>query len=196
MTIGAHPSFPDRIGFGRREMKIADDELQRHIANQIDILAEACEKAGTKLRYVKPHGALYNLAARDRKTAALIAGAIASVDESLFLLGLANNLMLDTARDAGLSAAAEAFADRAYESDGTLVPRGRAGALLENPDEIAARAVRLVLEGSITALDGSELQMTADSLCTHGDGPNALAILQRLRDEMERAKIEVAPFAR
>ena len=177
-------------------MKIADNELQRHIVNQIEILAEACEKAGTKLRYVKPHGALYNLAARDRKTAALIAGAIASVDESLFLLGLAKNLMLDTARDAGLSAAAEAFADRAYESDGTLVPRGRAGALLENPDEIAARAVRLVLEGSITALDGSELQMTADSLCTHGDGPNALAILQRLRDEMERAKIEVAPFAR
>ncbi len=194
VTIGAHPSFPDRLGFGRREMKIADDELKRHIVMQIEILAEACETAGTKLRYVKPHGALYNLATRERRTASLIAESIASIDKSLILLGLANNLMLDAARDAGLTAAAEAFADRGYEADGTLVPRGQPGALLENADDIAARTVTLVLERKLIARDGCEIELDADSLCTHGDGPNAHAILQRLREAMKGAGIKVAPF--
>ncbi|MBA3646657.1 MAG: LamB/YcsF family protein [Gemmatimonadaceae bacterium] len=194
VTIGAHPSFPDRLGFGRREMKIADDELKRHIVMQIEILAEACETAGTKLRYVKPHGALYNLATRDLNTATLIAESIAGVDKSLVLLGLANNLMLEAARDAGISGAAEAFADRGYEADGTLVSRGQPGSLLENADDVAARAVKLVLERKLIARDGCELEIDADSLCTHGDGPNAYAILQRLREEMERAGINVAPF--
>lgn len=195
VAIGAHPSFPDKPGFGRREMRLGDEQLKRHIVNQIDILANACAAAGARLRYVKPHGALYNLAARERHTAEIIASAVASVDIGLVLLGLAGNQMLDAARDAWLSTAAEAFADRGYASDGTLIPRGEDGALLENPEQISARAVRLVRENKIRSRDGAELSVTAESLCTHGDGPNALAILTRLREDLEAAGIRIAPFA-
>lgn len=194
VAIGAHPSYPDRLGFGRREMKIADEELRRHIIEQMDILADACSAAGTKLRYVKPHGALYNAATRDRHIAGLIAGSIAAFDPSLILLGLANNQMLDAARDAGLTVAAEAFADRAYEKDGTLVPRSEPDAMLEDSALIAARAVRLVQTEKLASRDGAQLTLRADSLCTHGDGPNALAILERLRAELEAAEIVIAPF--
>lgn len=194
VSIGAHPSYPDRLGFGRREMKIADEELRRHIVGQMDILADACSAAGTKLRYVKPHGALYNAATRDRHLASVIAGSIASFDSTLVLLGLADNLMLDAAREAGLAVAAEAFADRAYEKDGTLVPRGDPGALLEDPAVIAARAVNLIRTGKLVSRDGGEIAIRADSLCTHGDGPNARAILERLRIDMEAAGFVVAPF--
>lgn len=196
VSIGAHPSFPDRLGFGRREMRIADEELRRHLVKQIEILAEACAAAGTTLRYVKPHGALYNLAARDRKTAGIIADSIAAVDPKLILLGLAGNLMLDAARDAGIGVAAEAFADRGYADDGTLIPRGEPGALLDDPEEIAARAIRLVKEKRLRSRDGNEMTINADSLCTHGDGPNAYAILKRLRADLEAAGVTIAPFAR
>lgn len=194
VTIGAHPSYPDRLGFGRREMKIADVELKRHIVDQIGILADACSAAGTKLRYVKPHGALYNAATRDRHVADVIAESIASFDRGLVLLGLAGNSMLDAAVDAGLAVAAEAFADRGYETDGTLVPRGQSGALLEDPAAIAERAVTLVRTQKLISRGGAELHLRADSLCTHGDGPNARAILETLRAKMEAAGIAVAPF--
>ena len=195
VSIGAHPSFPDKLGFGRREMRIADDELQRHIVKQIEILAEECGRAGATLRYVKPHGALYNLASRERRAADVIASSVAAVDRELVLLGLAGNEMLAAARDAGLLTAAEAFADRGYADDGTLVPRGQNGALLEDPETIAARALRLIRDGKLTSRDGKELSIRADSLCTHGDGPNAFAILQRLRSDLEGAGIGIAPFA-
>lgn len=196
VAIGAHPSFPDRPGFGRREMRIADDDLRNHIVKQIDILAEACAAAGAKLRYVKPHGALYNLAARERNTADVIADSIRSVDPRLTLLGLAGNQMLDSARAAGIGAAAEAFADRGYADDGTLIPRGEDGAMLENPGEIAARAIRLVTEQKLRSRDGRDIAIAADSICTHGDGPNAYAILRRLRADLVAAGVTIAPFAR
>lgn len=195
VTIGAHPSYPDRLGFGRREMKIDDDELKRHIVKQIEILAEACAAAGTRLRYVKPHGALYNAATRERRVADVIAESIASFDRELILLGLANNQMLDAARAAGLTAAAEAFADREYERDGTLVPRGQPGALLEDPAFISERAIRLVKERRVSSRDGGDITLDAESLCTHGDGPNALPILERLRVDLQAAEIVIAPFA-
>ncbi len=194
VSIGAHPSFPDKLGFGRREMKFGADELRHHLVAQIEILAEACAAAGTTLNYVKPHGALYNLAARDRVTADLIADSIRAVNPSLVLLGLAGNQMLDAARAAGIGAAAEAFADRAYSDDGTLVPRGEKGALLDSPGEIAARAITLVKENRIVTRSGTELKVQADSICTHGDGPNAFEILKRLREDLEGAGIGIAPF--
>lgn len=196
ISIGAHPSFPDKPGFGRREMRIADKELRHHIIRQVEILADACGAAGARLRYVKPHGALYNLAARDRRTAQVIASATAAVDANLVLLGLAGNLMLEIASDAGLATAAEAFADRGYSSDGTLVPRGESGALLDDPEDIARRALRMINDRTLATSDGTELSIRADSLCTHGDGPNALAILQRLRAELESAGVTIAPFAK
>lgn len=194
VAIGAHPSYPDRLGFGRREMRIADAELTRHIIEQMDIIADACSAAGTKLRYVKPHGALYNAATRDRNTAVVIAESIASFDRTLVLLGLANNGMLDAARAAGLTVAAEAFADRGYENDGTLVPRSEPNALLDDPALIAARALNLVKKGKLVSRAGIEIELRADSLCTHGDGLNARAILERLRGELEGAGIVIAPF--
>ncbi len=194
VSIGAHPSFPDKLGFGRREIKIGAEELRLHIIKQIEILAEACAAAGTKLNYVKPHGALYNLAARDRATSDLIADSIRAVNPSLVLLGLAGNQMLDSARAAGIGAAAEAFADRGYSDDGTLVPRGEDGALLDSPEEIASRAIRLVKERSLVARSGKELTIDADSLCTHGDGPNAFEILKQLRADLEGAGIAITPF--
>ena len=194
VSIGAHPSFPDKLGFGRREIKFGADELRLHLIKQIEILAEACATAGTKLNYVKPHGALYNLATRDRETADLIARSIQSVDPSLVLLGLAGNHMLDAAHAAGIGAAAEAFADRGYKDDGTLIPRGEEGALLDSPQEIAARAITLIEEHYLIARGGKRLTIEADSLCTHGDGPNAFEILKRLRADIESAGITIAPF--
>ena len=194
VTIGAHPSYPDRLGFGRREMKIEDGQLKGHIVTQIGILADACEAAGTRLRYVKPHGALYNAATRDRRIAEVIADSISSFDKSLVLLGLANNQMLTAARERGLTTASEAFADRGYEVDGTLVPRGKPEALLEDPAFIAQRAIRLIREGKLTTRDGTEISLDADSLCTHGDGPNARAILERLRSDLEASGIVIVPF--
>lgn len=176
-------------------MRIADRELERHLRKQIEILAEACAEAGTKLRYVKPHGALYNLAAGDRATAEVVARAVRTVDAELILLGLAGSGMLDAARDAGLATASEAFADRGYADDGTLIPRGQPGALLEDPDEIATRALRLITTGRLRSRDEKEIAITAESLCTHGDGPNALAILQRLRAELQRSGVTVSTFA-
>jgi UPF0271 protein len=196
VSIGAHPSFPDKPGFGRREMHIAEKELEFHIVRQVEILADACAKAGARLRYVKPHGALYNLAARDRRTADVIAKAVKSVDASLMLLGLAGNEMLAAAREAGLATASEAFADRGYADDATLIPRGEPGALLEDPDEITTRALRLVTDGKLRSRDGKEIEVSADSLCTHGDGPNAAAILARLRADFESAGITIEPFAK
>jgi len=196
VVIGAHPSYPDREGFGRRDMEIAPDELERTLVEQIERLAEACSVADTRLRYVKPHGALYNRATRDRATADVIARSVRSVDSTLILLGLAGNEMLDAARALGLRTAAEAFADRGYMDDGTLVPRDQTGALLDDPAAITVRAARLVKEGKLLSRDGSDLAIKADSLCTHGDGPNAHAILRSLRAGLERSGVTVAPFAR
>ena len=195
VVIGAHPSYPDREGFGRRDMDLAPEKLQADIVRQIEILAEACAAAGTRLRYVKPHGALYNRATRDPATATVIAESIRAVDPSLLLLGLAGNAMLDVAARAGLATAAEAFADRGYRDDGTLLPRNEAGALLEDPAAITERAIRLVRDGRLRSRDGKALVIRADSLCTHGDGPNALAILRALREGLEGSGVTISPFA-
>lgn len=194
VVIGAHPSYDDRDGFGRRDLEVPAGTLTDDIVRQIETLAEACAAAGGQLRYVKPHGALYNRAARDPAVAQVVAAAIRSVDRTLVLLGLAGNQMLDAGRDAGLTVAAEAFADRGYLDDGTLVPRSEQGALLDDPVVIAARAIRLVQEATLLSRDGRELTIKADSLCTHGDGPHALPILRSLRAGLEQAGINIAPF--
>jgi UPF0271 protein len=195
VVIGAHPSYDDRAGFGRRDLEVPAEKLRTDIVKQIETLAEACATGGGNLRYVKPHGALYNRAARDPAVAQIIADSIRSVDSALVLLGLAGNAMLDAGRDAGLTVVAEAFADRGYRDDATLVPRSDPGALLDDPVAIAARAVRLVKEEKLLSRDGRELAISADSLCTHGDGPNALSILRSLRAGLEQAGITIAPFA-
>jgi len=194
VVIGAHPSYDDREGFGRREIEVPSRRLRQDIVAQIETLAGACLVAGGRLGYVKPHGALYNRATSDPEVARIIADAIRAVDPTLVLLGLAGNQMLDAGRAAGLTIAAEAFADRGYRNDGTLVPRSEQGALLDDPAAIAARAVRLVKDEKLVSRDGHELTIRADSLCTHGDGPKALPILRSLRAGLEQAGITIAPF--
>jgi len=195
VAIGAHPGYPDRLGFGRRELAATPSEIAAYVVYQIGALDAVCRAAGTRLRYVKPHGALYNRAAVDRPTATAIADAIRSVDRSLGLLALAGSALYEAGRAAGLSTAAEAFADRAYRADGRLAPRDAPGAVLTDPAAVADRALAIVRDGSVPTIDGAILTLRADSLCVHGDTPDAAALLRAVRARLAGAGVTLAPFA-
>jgi UPF0271 protein len=194
VAIGAHPGYPDLLGFGRRAMAASADEVTAYVIYQIGALQAVCRAAGTRVRYVKAHGALYNRAVADRATAAAIAEAVRLVDPSLVLLGLAGSALVDAGEAAGLRTAAEAFVDRAYLGDGTLAPRDSAG-VLTDVAEVVARAVRLVVDGVVTATDGRELAVRADSLCVHGDTAGAAGLLGAVRRALVARGVRVAPFA-
>lgn len=196
VVIGAHPSYPDLQGFGRRDLALSPEEVEAITVYQIGALSAFCTANGAKLRYVKPHGALYNRAAKDIEISKAIARAIRSIDASLLLLGLDGTVMLTAAQDAGLEVAREAFVDRAYQADGHLVPRGQPGAVLEDVAGVVERALRMVTERYVIAIDGTRRIVRPDSLCVHGDGPHAVAIVRALRDRFEAAGIEIAAFAR
>lgn len=196
VAIGAHPGYPDLVGFGRRELAATPDEIHAYVAFQVGALRGICATAGGRLRYVKPHGALYNRAARDEGAADAIARAVRAVDSSLALLGLAGSAMIAAAERVGIRAVSEAFVDRAYRADGTLVPRGESGAVLSDTENVAERALRIVLEGTVRAIDGSIIDLKAESLCTHGDGPHAVAIVSAVRRRLEAAGVTVVAFAR
>lgn len=195
VTVGAHPGYPDLQGFGRRDMELAPEEISAFVTWQVGALAAFCRAAGAALRYVKPHGALYNRAARDARVADAVAAGVRDADPSLALLGLAGSELVAAAGRAGLRAAREAFIDRAYLPEGALVPRARADAVLHDVDAVVERAVRMVCEGRIAAVDGSTLDVRADSLCVHGDTPEAVALLRAVRARFAREGITVAPFA-
>jgi len=196
VTIGAHPSYPDLMGFGRRELDATPEEVEAYLLYQIGALAAFCEAAGKRLRYVKPHGALYNRAARDREISRAIARAIHALDPALMLLGLDGSIMLEEAESAGLEVAREAFADRAYQPDGQLVSRSKPGAVLEDVPLVAERALRMVTDHYVIAVDGTRRIVRPDSLCVHGDGPQAVAIVRALRARFQAGGIDIAPFAR
>jgi len=196
VVVGAHPGYPDLLGFGRRELGASPREVADYVAYQVGAMLACASAAGTRVRYVKPHGALYNRAARDSEIARAIAEGIRAADPSLALLGLAGSALLAAARDAGLRAVSEAFLDRGYQRDGSLVPRGSPTALLADPQAAAARAVRLVREGTIDAVDGTVLRVEAESLCVHGDGARAVAVLQAVRARFAADAIAVGPFIR
>ena len=195
VAIGAHVSYPDRVGFGRRPMDVASAELSADVIYQIGALQGLCAAAGTRVTYVKPHGALYNTIAGDARQAAAVIDAIKAIDPALILMGLAGAPILAQARAAGLNTVAEAFADRAYTPAGTLVSRREAGAVLHDPDLIAARMLRLATEGVIEAVDGSTLRLSADSICVHGDSPGAVAISARIREVLVAGGVAIRPFA-
>ena len=195
VAIGAHVSYPDRVGFGRRPMDVASAELSADVIYQIGALQGLCAAAGTRVTYVKPHGALYNTIAGDARQAAAVIDAIKAIDPALILMGLAGAPILAQARAAGLNTVAEAFADRAYTPAGTLVSRREAGAVLHDPDLIAARMLRLATEGVIEAVDGSTLHLQADSICVHGDSPGAVAISARIREVLVAGGVAIRPFA-
>jgi UPF0271 protein len=195
VAIGAHPGYPDLLGFGRRELAATPGEIRAYVVYQVGALAGVCRATGARLRFVKPHGALYNRAATDVAAAAAVVEAIGSVDPDLVVLGLAGSVLIDAARAAGLASAAEAFADRAYTAAGTLVPRSEPGAVLTDADAVVARALRMVREGRVRAADGADTAIQADSLCVHGDTPGALALVRALRSRLVAEGIALAAFA-
>lgn len=192
VAIGAHVSLPDLQGFGRREMAVTPNEAYAMTLYQIGALQAFAQAAGTRLRHVKPHGALYNMAARDAKLAAAIARAVHDFDPSLCLFGLANSALIDAGLAAGIPVAAEAFADRRYRSDGSLQPRREPDAVIQEGDEAIAQAMAMAREGQVRAVDGSIVALQADTLCVHGDGAHAVAFARRLRAALEAADIGVA----
>lgn len=194
VAIGAHVSYPDLAGFGRRDMDIAPADLTADVVYQIGALSGLAAAVGSKVRYVKPHGALYNRIAVDAVQGAAVIAALKAVDPTLVLMGLAGAPILDQARAAGLAVVAEAYADRAYTPAGHLVPRREAGAVLHDASLIAARMVRLATEGVVEAIDGSVIRIDAQSLCVHGDSPGAVAIAREVRGRLEAAGIAIAPF--
>jgi UPF0271 protein len=191
VAIGAHPSFPDREHFGRREMQLDASDVRQCIVAQIESLATVAAAAGTRLRHVKPHGALYNMAARDEELAEAVATAVRSVDPELMLFGLAGSELVKVAACAGLRSISEAFADRAYRADGSLLPRDQPGSVLHGDSAVAARVVAMVRNGSVVAVDGSRVSIAADTICVHGDTPGAPALARSIRDALAAAGITV-----
>lgn len=195
VSIGAHVSYPDKVGFGRRNMDVASDELTADVIYQIGALQGLAQAAGTRVSYVKPHGALYNTIAHDRRQGLAVIAAIRAVDPGLVLVALAGSSLIELAREEGLTCVAEAFADRAYMPEGTLVSRREPGAVLHDPQLIGQRMLRLVEEGTLEAIDGSITRIQADSICVHGDSPAAVAMARELRRVLEQANMQLRPFA-
>jgi UPF0271 protein len=191
VAIGAHPGFPDREHFGRTERSMTRQEIEALVAGQLDTLAGVLTKDGLALTHVKPHGALYTMAARDPIVARAIVSAVQAFDRTLVLYALAGSALVLAARSAGLSVVQEAFADRAYRADGGLVPRSEPGAVLED-ETVVRRQLRQVMMGSVTGLDGATVPIRADSLCLHSDTPHALSLARMIRAELESAGIRVA----
>lgn len=194
VAVGAHVSYPDRVGFGRRAMDVTPAELTADVIYQIGALQGIARAARTRVAYVKPHGALYNTIATDARQADAVIAAIREIDPALVLMGLAGTPILKRAADAGLATVAEAFGDRAYAPDGQLVSRRQPGAVLHDPEAVAARMLRLATEGVIEAIDGSTLRLKADSICVHGDSAGAVEMARRIRETLVAGGIAIAPF--
>ena len=196
IAIGAHPSYLDLVGFGRRFMDVEADELEADVIYQLGALDAFCRIAGTKIAYVKPHGALYNAIVHHESQARAVVAAVKTYDPSLPVLGLPGSVFLRIAEEEGLRPVREAFADRAYTPEGTLVSRREPGSVLHDPHLVAQRMLRLVTDGTLEAIDGTTITLEADSICTHGDSPGAVAMAQSLRSALAGAGVEIAPFTR
>ena len=194
VAIGAQVGYRDLAGFGRRFIDVVPAELTDDVLYQIGALEACARVAGTRVRYVKPHGALYNAIVHHAEQAAAVVEAVVQYDRSLPVLGLPGSAWLRLAEEAGLTTVGEAFADRAYTPEGTLVSRREPGAVLHDPDEIAQRCVRIATEGEVVAVDGSVVPAPAGSLCVHGDSPGAVEIARRVRAALDAAGVGVTPF--
>ncbi|MDO9398397.1 MAG: 5-oxoprolinase subunit PxpA [Herbiconiux sp.] len=195
VAVGAQVSYPDLRGFGRRDLDLPAADLTADVIYQIGALQGLAAAAGTRVRYVKPHGALYNRIVHDEQQAEAVVDAIVALDPSLALVGLPDSEVARLAEAEGLRFVPEAFADRAYRPDGSLVPRSEPGAVLHDPVEIAERMRRLATEGVVTAVDGTDLAVTAETICVHGDTPGAVSIARAVRAELEAAGLALGPFA-
>jgi UPF0271 protein len=194
VSVGAHVGYRDLVGFGRRNMDPSSEELIGDTIYQIGALQGLAKAAGTTVRYVKPHGALYNTIAHDKRQAADVIAAIKAVDPSLVLLALSAAPIVEQARSAGVTVVCEAFADRAYNANGSLVSRRLAGSVIHDPELVASRMLRLVKEGRITAIDGTEIELEAQSICVHGDTMAAVSIARSVRDALVQDGVELKSF--
>jgi UPF0271 protein len=193
-SIGAHPSYPDRDGFGRRELKLPHAAVEQAVRDQVQGLARIAERHGVALRHVKPHGALYNVAVHDAAVATAIARGVWAWRDSIVLVGLAGSDMLQVWTGLGFQVAAEAFADRRYEADGSLRRRSHADAVLHTPEEAAAQALDIVLQGRVVSASGAVVRLAAQTLCVHGDTPGAVAILMAVRRALENQGVAITAF--
>jgi UPF0271 protein len=191
VAVGAHPGFADLQGFGRREMQVEPAEIEDSLIAQIGALAAIAKAEGMVLQHVKAHGALYNMAARDRRLADAIASAVKAFDPSLIMFGLPKSPLLDAGGAAGLRVAAEGFADRAYEPDGSLTPRARPGAVIHDADAVVARALRMVRDGVVLTTAGEEIGLAVETICVHGDTPGAAELTRRIRAGLKDAGVAV-----
>ena len=194
VAVGAQVGYRDLAGFGRRHIEVDPEDLEADVLYQIGALDGCARAAGTRVRYVKPHGALYNLAADEREPADAVAAAVAAYDRGLPLLGLPGSALADAAQAAGVAFVAEAFADRAYRPDGRLVPRREPGAVIEDPYEVVARAAALAVQHRVEAVDGSAVTVDARSLCVHGDTPGAAYLAREIHRTLVDAGVTLAPF--
>jgi UPF0271 protein len=194
VAIGAHPGFQDLVGFGRREIEATPQEVEDLVLYQVAALAGMASAQGVRLQHVKAHGALYNMACRDRALADAIAKAVAGLDRSLILFGLPGSELLRAGEAAGLKVAAEVFADRAYEPDGSLTSRAKPGSVIHDTPKVVERAIRMVRDKQVIAIDGSTIALQADTICLHGDTPGAADHARAVRKGLESAGITVSSF--
>lgn len=192
LAIGAHPGFQDLVGFGRREMQLSLDEIYNIVIYQLGAIKTMAEVQGMKLNHVKPHGALYNLAAKDRDVSFAIAKAVKSVDKNLILYGLAGSELCRAGEETGLQVAHEVFADRTYQSDGTLTPRTMPNALISDAEEATKQIIQIVKEGKVRSITGEEVSIQADTVCIHGDGPDAPTFASTVRRYLQNENIVIA----
>ena len=194
VAIGAHPGFPDLVGFGRRNIAASPAEVYAMMVYQIGALAAFAKAEGAKLRHVKPHGALYNMAAADEKLAEAVAEAVYKVDGELVLFGLSGSWMIRKARALGLKAAEEVFADRTYQKDGSLTPRREPGAVITDENASLAQVLGMVKDKTVKSLQGEIVSITADTICVHGDGEHALAFSRRIKDTLIAEGVAISAF--
>ena len=194
-AVGAHPGFPDLMGFGRRNLSVSPAEAKAYTLYQLGALDAFCRTQGVKLQHVKPHGALYNMAAKDYELARGICEAIYEFDKDLIVLALSGGELVRAGQDIGLRTALEFFSDRAYEEDGTLVNRRKEGAVITDENAALARVVRMIKENKLTAITGKDISIKADSVCVHGDGVKALEFVEKIREKLTDEQIAIKPLA-
>lgn len=194
VSVGAHPGYPDLLGFGRRYMKLTPEEARNYILYQIGALYAFTRAEGLELQHVKPHGALYNALVKEEELARAVIEGIADFDRNLIFVTLSGSRPAEIAEEMGVKVAHEVFADRAYNPDGTLVPRSRPRAVIHDKDEIAERVVSMVKDGGVKAINGEWVELKADTICVHGDNPKAVEIARHIREILEREGVKIVPM--
>lgn len=190
-AVGAHPGFPDLVGFGRRNMNVSAADVRAMVTYQVGALAAFCKAEGVRMQHVKPHGAMYNMAAKDEAMAKAICEGVLAVDESLILMGLAGSQMLVQAQKLGLQTASEVFADRAYEDDGTLVARTKEGAMITDEDLAVKRVIGMIKDHTVSSINGKQIEIVPDSVCVHGDSDHALLFVKKIRAALANQGIQI-----